>query len=409
MLNLQEHRIPGIYIPTRICSRPDKELASHRLYGFQRAEISIDRWMDCHQAGCVFVHGDMKPFFDTQWKKWRYSHREALWHGTQWIVSDLDRDDDKVPHVYEPSALTIADPNAENLLYGVCESVSSLVGHRGARWHGFVLFERIIETRQEFDAIMHGLQAELRFMTGAGTRQPAQPVYGNARNGYADIFESVITEKQMTQLANIGYDLFPILKTKRPQARSLGHQNGRGGRVEKQRETNYDVVTDVKLRRFLKDYGVPIFQGKKEHIGGALEIHYTPCPFGHSHSDPIDGATDAFITVRSDSGKWGFRCFHEHCRDRDWKDFKAAITCPVRGALRSLNVSYSFVEHHPEARVYRHVKCPICLGNGDALFVHETQLPAFTCESEEDVCGPIAIDEYVARWQSLGGPESCEK
>ncbi len=409
MLNLHEYAVPGIFIDTQIRSREDKEKARNSLYGFKRAEIPIDRWMDCHKAGCVFVPGDMRSFYDADWQKQRYSHREALWNGTIWVVLDLDRDDDKVPHVHEPSALTIADPNAENLLYGACESVSSLVGHRGARWHGFVLFERIIETRQEFDAIMHGLQAQLRFMTGAGSRQPAQPVYGNAREGcYSEIFESVIRKKQMTDLANIGYDLFPQLRTERIQARDCGAvQTGGGGRVHKVRQTNYDIVADVQLRTFFIDYGIPIYDGSKYHVGGALEIHYTPCPFGHWHSETTDGATDAFITIHAETGKWGFKCFHEHCRDRDWQDFKAAMTCPVRGALRSVNVSYAFVEHHPKARVYRHVKCPICFGNGDALFVHETQVPAFTCESQQDICGPILIQEYMERWRNLGGSESC--
>lgn len=332
----------------------------------------------------------MIPFYDRQWKCHRYTHAEALWQGTQWLVLDIDRDDDDF-RLHDPAHLLDADPSAESLLYAVLESVSSLVGDRGARFHGFALCEEKIETREEYDALMFGLQINLRMMTGAG-RQPAQPVYGNARpNHYKELFESVLTKNEMHELMESGYEFNPELRIKKPQARDYGYSPGtRSGNTTQDYSADYKQVRNEKLREWLVDHNVNIYTGAKYQISAFAEIHYLPCPFRHMHSEQTDGPTDACITVAREDDSWGFKCFHEHCRNRHWADFKEAMICPVRNILCTQDTKIKTIEHTPAARVYRGVNCPTCQKAGDAIYNIEQERGIYACS----VCPPIAIQDF---------------
>lgn len=367
-----------------------KDKAKVKRYGYKSASVTIDRWLDCHSQGYLFIPGTMQSFYDPQWQCHRYTHAEALWMGTQWLVLDLDRDDDGF-RLHDPAHLLDADPLAESLLYAVLESVSSLIEHRGARFHGFALCQRQITNRQEYDALMLGLQSKLTLMTGAG-RQPAQPVYGNARpHCYKALFEAILTNDLIDELTEIGYQIKPELHTKKPQARDYGYRPGnRSGNTAAAFATDYTQVKDETLQAWLADYKVDIYTGAKYQIGMHAEIHYLPCPFTHAHSESIDGPTDACITVRREDGSWGFKCFHEHCVDRHWEDFRDAMTCPVRNILRTQNQKPT-VEHTLNARAYRDVRCPTCQQAGDAIYNTEQQRGIYACRSG---CPPIPIQNY---------------
>ena len=384
-----EIALDGIYTDNYpIYCREDKE--NVKLYGYKPASVRIARWLDCHSRGFIFVPGTMQPFDDPQRRICRYTHAEALWQGTLWLVLDLDRDDDGFK-LHDPTHITDAEPMAETLLYCVIESVSSLVEHRGARFHGFALCEREITRRQEYDALMFGLETKLCMMTGAG-RQPAQPVYGNAKpNHYRALFESVLTNKMMDKLIEIGYEIDPRLRETQPQARDFGYNPGtRGTATGHTYATDYEHVRDEKLRQWLSDYSVPLFTGVKYEVGIHTELYYVPCPFRHAHSDNSEGPTDACITVLGEDGSWGFKCFHVHCRDRHWAGFRDAIACPVRHSLCMQDIKPQKVEHTDVARVYRGVPCPICQEAGDAIYNIEQNRGIYAC----GVCPPIAIQDY---------------
>lgn len=393
-VDLLDRPLAGLYTDRIILKTPADKSRVIRA-GYKSAEVTIDRWLDCHCSGYVFVPGTMRPYFDPYRKAHLYTHDESLWHGTDFTVIDLDNEASNP--VLDPTDFTYAEPNAPDFLYAAVESVSSMQGKNSARWHGFVLFARTITTREEYDAILVGLSAQLEYMTGAG-RQPAQPVYGNAREGhYVEIFESVLSESVMSELAETGYQRFPNWRASKPQAREKQYSRGYGGKTRKA-QADYTIVKDPKLRQFLKDYNVVIYEGARFETSRHAEIYYTPCPFAADHSTHFDGATDAFITVNASDGKWGFGCFHAHCVDahRDWNQFRQAVTCPIRAVLKTNNIKPKSVEFEAEGRVYRGLTCPSCQTLGDAVYLISEFRSVFVCEK----CAPVSFDTYQSQ---LGG------
>ena len=127
-----------------------------------RVEIPLSRWVDCHRRGFAFVAGDMQSYIDTCGRQ-QFSHREALWHGTEWAVLDLDHDD---IDTHDARSLPQLCPEADELLFAACESLSSNVDGQYARWHGFILLERPILRKEEYTALLWGLQERLSFCIG---------------------------------------------------------------------------------------------------------------------------------------------------------------------------------------------------------------------------------------------------
>ena len=230
---MTEPEVDGLYIDrTIIKSQDTKAIAANQLWGWKRATVSIDRWIDCHQKGFVFVPGILKPFTNS-YGYLQYTHSEALWHGTRWFVIDYDNDDGvKLPRLAD---IPMIDPDAEELFYAVCESSSSRVGDNAARGHGFVLLESPIIHRERFDALMFGMRDTLLFMTGAG-RAPTQPCYGNAREDQAfELYENVLTDAKVDELCEIGYTKYAALcpREVKEQARDRGYTPSRGAAAKK--------------------------------------------------------------------------------------------------------------------------------------------------------------------------------
>ena len=382
MTAILEQNLPGLYVDSKVVTCGADKADVNR-YGYKRTEVPIDRWFDCHQAGYLFVPGDMRSFYDKQYEQWRYTHAEALWHGTQWDVLDLDCESS--PY-FDPTDLEYIDPEVENLLYAVCESASSREDGKPVRLHGYWLTERAITERSDYTAFLYGLKSKLRTMTGA-ERHPAQPVYGVKRDrDFYELYENVITEKQARELIEIGYERYPNVRDM-PTRRSDNYVPSRG-RVEGVLGDNSNI-TDDSLREWLTGYGVRVYKG--ERVANGQNVYYLECPFQSEHtgSGSEDGATDAYLTLNSE-GKWGFGCFHEHCQDRNWHDFKTAVTCPIRSTLRHLDIPLGRVEFSDDRlqRVYRDIPCKVCGEPGDFLFDGNRSI--FFCAD----CPPQLISEY---------------
>lgn len=76
---------------------------------------------------------------------------------------DLDSDD---IDTHDVGSLPHLCPDAGDLLFAACESLSSNVDGRYARWHGFILLERPILRSEEYTALLWGLQERLSFSIG---------------------------------------------------------------------------------------------------------------------------------------------------------------------------------------------------------------------------------------------------
>ena len=410
-----EKNVSGIFIPKSIANRADYELKhpddkafiSKELWGWKRADVPMHRWMDCHAQGFTFASGNMRsiprPTFDGG-QEMIYTHREALWHGTDWLVLDLDHDD---IDTHDATSLPLIDPEVENLVFGLRESVSCNIDGRFARWHGFVLLERTITTRQEYNALLEGLGARLWTMTGAN-RQPCQPIYGNAReNAYQYLMENVLTNPMMDELIAEGRELQPKLQEVRPQKRELINADSVANFVSPINQAirkNYDDIEPKELGDFLARYRVPVYEGKLDIDDGHLYL--LPCLFRADHSsDVLDAST--FIKVAKD-GKWGYSCFHHSCQDRieradksGWKLFKEAVTCPLRMGLKTLGVSPSRVRHGSKARVYDNVCCPRNNAHrGTALYRKADGQCVFLCDTNG--CEPVKWQEFMSIHREMG-------
>ena len=386
----------GIFIPRQTCNHPDDKKAV-KLYGYRRADLPIDRWIDCHQAGYVFVPGDMRSFprHVNGREVQTFSHQEALWYGTDWIVLDLDHDD---IDTHDAGSLQLVDQNVEDLLYAACESLSSNVDGRYARWHGFIVLENPITTREEYTALLIGLSQNIWTMTGMN-RQPAQPVYGNARDdAYHLLLENVLTDEKTRELIELGYEINPAYRTQRKQARDR-KPGEYVGSISADLLKDYSEIKPERLRQFLMDYQVPLYASNK--VKGESTIYYLPCPFRSEHT--IDGtSTETYITVNDD--KYTFGCFHDHCKNRfeeekkkgrsRWKVFKEVMSCPIRMGLKRIGITPSQIRHEETARIYDNITCPRDNSHrGTALYRKSDGQCVFLCNSEG--CEPVQWREYL--------------
>ena len=393
--------VPGIFVPGRVYSHPDQKRDAV-FHGYRHAELELERWVDCHRAGYLFVPGDMRAETrETPWGESQtvFSHAKHLWYGTEWFHIDLD--DDSI-QTHDSAAITAIDPLVEDLCYAVCESVSSNVDGRFARWHGIVGLERPVITDHEFEALTWGLQRRLTTMTGAG-RNPAQPCFGNARkDAYHYRPENIISAADMQTLIEEGYDLIGAPTGGEINARDISsegivHSSVRRGVLSE----TYDNIKPAKLRKFLSDYQVPLYSGNKTLKDGS-RIYYLPCPFRASHTLKFQGATDSYIRAMPD-GKWGFNCWHNSCQERirkadksGWQVLREAMSCPVRCGLKRIGIAPRQVRYDDRARVYDHVICPRNNAHrGTAMYRISDGACFFLCN--EDGCPSVYWGEFLER------------
>jgi len=69
-----------------------------------------------------------------------------------------------------------------------------------------------------------------------------------------------------------------------------------------------------KMEEFLDWYGIAHKVMRREKNGWKFVI--VPCPFNEEHNN---GEVAVFV---NDDGGYGFKCFHAHCQDKDWRAFR---------------------------------------------------------------------------------------
>jgi hypothetical protein len=75
-------------------------------------------------------------------------------------------------------------------------------------------------------------------------------------------------------------------------------------------------AADFSLEAFIVKHGIPVREAT-EWTDGAKRWVLEECPFNPEHKAP-----DSAI-FRQSSGRLGFKCFHDHCAGRGWKEFRA--------------------------------------------------------------------------------------
>jgi P4 family phage/plasmid primase-like protien len=76
------------------------------------------------------------------------------------------------------------------------------------------------------------------------------------------------------------------------------------------------LVSDFSLERFIAEHGIGIARSPDVHEGSERWV-LDHCPFNPDHRAP-----DATLFRRVSDGRLGFKCLHNSCSDRGWKEFR---------------------------------------------------------------------------------------
>ena len=195
----------GIYIPHRILDAESKAKASGSLKGWKSAELTPTQWIEKLTIGQTIQPSTFKSKPDGT-----FTHSKSNWVSSYWFYGDADHikgveflDDgtDKNPNGVEPftnpSKLFAICNGLHDKVYAITESVSSMSDdkppqHR--RYRLIFLFDEPIRSEEHYHSIILALSKEYPLIQ-PGERSPAQPVFGNARDGYKDahIFGNVLS------------------------------------------------------------------------------------------------------------------------------------------------------------------------------------------------------------------------
>ena len=290
----------GIYIENHtVQDAASKEAASKSLKNWRGVACSAEDWVKKLEQGQTIQPSAFSPQSDGT-----FTHKKEFWNSTHFIACDadnikgiefLDNGEDKNPNGVEAwteeKGLSKRFPTLTEVVYAVGQSVSSMSNdkpphHR--RYRLIFLFDEPITSEKHYHQILLTLANEFPIIP-AVERSPAQPVFGNAREGFG-----FHTCGNILKLADYPY--------KPPTETSTDSDQQR-------------LHLDESLEEFLR----------RHHISyestGTSNKFYVKCPYEARHASGKNGPTDAYVF---DDGKgWAFYCSHASCaNNRTWEAFK---------------------------------------------------------------------------------------
>jgi len=301
MPNPSEKRYNGLLIDTHIVKEAQSKVrASKNLFGWQHARLTAREWIAHLEAGHTIQPSLFRPA-----PGGKYTHTKDYWQQTHFVCCDADniRDieflsdgADKNPDGVAPftseTGLSERYPTLKDKVYAVTQSVSSMhkdPPHR--RYRLIFLFDEPITSEAHYHAILLALAAEFPIIP-AVTRSPAQPVFGNARDGYnrAAIPGNTLRTRD-----------YPYHEPE--PAENNGHAQ--------------ESATDDDLYNLLNENNI---QCESRPKGG----FFVRCPNTEQHTDGICNRTDAYVFI-GDTGAFAFHCSHASCQTTQkstWAAFK---------------------------------------------------------------------------------------
>ena len=288
-------------------------------------------------AGRVFVPGQFVKCREKQ----RFRHTKATWQGTHMIACDADQikeiefDDDgndKTPEGVEaftyPKRLFELNPSLQGEAYAIGHSLSSLSKpppHIRCRIY-FVLEQQIRE-ETDYKWLLLGLSTVYPIISAS--RQPAQPVYGNAGNRriFKDgevqslpqpfrtrIFDdNRLSTERIRELIEIGKQA----ELDQAAAAQAERQNTRATDRRSDSTTDISVENQTTLDEWLTSNNIPI-RGKRDR-----KYLFVDCPWDNQHTSDF-GAKDTAVWEDDEFG-FCFCCLHAHCTKRQWEDYRQAV------------------------------------------------------------------------------------
>ena len=292
---IQEKTFSGLIIPSHcVVDAASKAEAASTLFNWHQKILPAKGWIKSLEKGHTIQPSSFAPRPDGT-----YTHARDYWNSTHFVCADADNILGVEENLSlgieawtEPDGLEKRFPVIEQKVYAVGESVSSMSEdkpppHR--RYRLIFLFDSPITSIDHYHQIIISLAKEFPIIP-ADKRSPAQPVFGNAREGLGfHICGNVLPLKS-----------YPF----RPEVDSTDSKTARSHSSFK------DTLSDFLIRHNL-DY--------KET--GDPDKFWVPCPYKSHHTGGESGRTDAYVF---NDGKWAFKCSHTSCAGRGWQDFKDA-------------------------------------------------------------------------------------
>lgn len=204
-----------------------KEAAGKSLTGWQQKEQSVEDWMHELEAGKTIVLAEMEST-----PEGIFTHGSDNFIRTFFIFADADNfKDANNPDGIEPWAhdtgLSEMYPDLKDRAYAVGQSVSSMLKEPKHRRYRIIFkFDEAIETPEHYKQVLSKVSKEYPIITQA-KRQPAQPVFGNAREGY----NKFAICGNILKLADYPYEPPP----------SPLHKGGSGGYVDNRTSSQLDM------------------------------------------------------------------------------------------------------------------------------------------------------------------------
>ena len=316
---MDEKKYPGLIIQRhRVVDLESKEQATKSLWGWKLQRVTPAEWFDALSAGHTILFGDMSPT-----PEGKYTHGEGYWNRT-WLIA-LDGDyfrgvsfhkktgEDLHPEGLEPwteqKGLSDLYPNIKADIYAVSQSVSSMAEwyktpHR--RYRLIFCFDEPITSGDMYRHVANKL-GEKYPIIAPDERQPAQPIFGNARKG----FEKVHTVGTVLPLAAFLEDF----RTDREQAaqskadtKKKTRKNASGGKKLPKIDSRDD------LERLAHECGAVRESEWKSKSG--YDVCRTFCP--------LCNRKDNGKLTYSLRGECGYGCHSATCDGKDFQDLYEA-------------------------------------------------------------------------------------
>ena len=217
--------------------------------------------------------------------------------GVEFLDDGSDKNPDGIQPWTESRLLAKKFPGLLNKVYAVGESVSSMLKeplHR--RYRLIFLFDKPITSEKHYHHILLILANEFSIIP-AVTRSPAQPVFGNAREG----FNFHICG------STLNLDGYPF----EPETEE----------IKKPIENKQEPVET--LQEFLNRHKIAYEPSKESNK------FYVQCPYKDGHTNGKSEKTDAYVF--GDASGWAFNCSHTSCKQAGhttWESFRVGMKIP---------------------------------------------------------------------------------
>lgn len=308
---MKEKEYPGIVIEThKVIDAKSKDDAQNSFYGWKSVALTAPEWMRRLELGQTIQPGAFAPKPDGT-----YSHKENYWNSTYFIAADADNfvgvefDDegnDVNPNGIEPwteiNGLSKRFPTITEKAYAISESVSSMSEEKPHRRYRVIfLFDEPILDGQHYRDALAQLAQEFPVITTV-KRQPAQPIFGNAREDsnkvyiYGKVLSLSDYPKAQSEITEAP-ESTPTQTTK----------DGYGKYNDTQRKYRH------KLDQMITDAGLTRHETSAD---GTVRVD---CPFNTDHK------RDAFVKLDSE-GYPSFKCHHNSCNGKGFNEM-AKVTC----------------------------------------------------------------------------------